>query len=424
MTIDTTYLDSGSDKIKLARPALLAMAEAINAMAGTVASASDVSYLPGGTGAIVTNVQDALRHKSSVTDFGADKTGVADSTASFQAALDNGGSIYIPDGTYKITAPLKYKTSGTRLRGSSRNKVVINYTGTTGPVFSSNVAASSTLLWCELSSMQIVASAITSTKVVVDWKSMQFGLLDELWLIGPSSASSIGLSLSAVWAVTEATYNVIRDIYIGLVETGIRLGDGANSNQIIHGRIQIPITGGHAILAAGTVAGRVSNLSVIGVGMEYPGAISLGINLTNVNGATIIGCRFEALNVGIYVDSTSANVHAPLRGNYFDGTTSQILAASRTVEPTILACASFAGATGVVTGTARGCTVSRSAVGTYSVTFDRAMSNTEYAVSIASGADLKILTGKSTTGFTLATQTVAKAANDPATVDIMVVGVS
>lgn len=32
MTIDTTYLDSDSDNVKAARPAILAMAEAINAM--------------------------------------------------------------------------------------------------------------------------------------------------------------------------------------------------------------------------------------------------------------------------------------------------------------------------------------------------------------------------------------------------------
>lgn len=46
-------------------------------------------------------IQDA---PANVVDFGADPTGVADSTAAIQAAIDSGVSeVYLPDGTYKIT---------------------------------------------------------------------------------------------------------------------------------------------------------------------------------------------------------------------------------------------------------------------------------------------------------------------------------
>ena len=39
---------------------------------------------------------------ANVLDYGADKTGVADSTAAFQAAISTGQAIYAPAGTYKI----------------------------------------------------------------------------------------------------------------------------------------------------------------------------------------------------------------------------------------------------------------------------------------------------------------------------------
>jgi hypothetical protein len=46
---------------------------------------------------------------ANVLDFGADPTGAANSTAAIQAALNGQGSIYIPDGEYKITADLIIK---------------------------------------------------------------------------------------------------------------------------------------------------------------------------------------------------------------------------------------------------------------------------------------------------------------------------
>lgn len=41
-----------------------------------------------------------------ILDYGADPTGVADSTAAIQAAVNAGKSIFIPAGTFKITAPI------------------------------------------------------------------------------------------------------------------------------------------------------------------------------------------------------------------------------------------------------------------------------------------------------------------------------
>ena len=52
---------------------------------------------------------------ANVLDYGADKTGVADSTAAFQAAISTGQAIYAPAGTYKIN--LEISTSNVLIFG-------------------------------------------------------------------------------------------------------------------------------------------------------------------------------------------------------------------------------------------------------------------------------------------------------------------
>jgi hypothetical protein len=66
--------------------------------------ASQVSYLPSGTGAVATNVQSKLREFVSVKDFGAVGDGVTDDTVVIQAAVDSlgasGGTVVFPSGEY------------------------------------------------------------------------------------------------------------------------------------------------------------------------------------------------------------------------------------------------------------------------------------------------------------------------------------
>ena len=45
---------------------------------------------------------------NNILDFGADPTGVADSTTAIQAAFDLRGAVYIPEGTYRFTSQLKF----------------------------------------------------------------------------------------------------------------------------------------------------------------------------------------------------------------------------------------------------------------------------------------------------------------------------
>jgi len=50
-----------------------------------------------------------------VLDFGADSTGVASSLAAFNAAVANGGTVYVPSGTYKLNGKVTFSVDGTTL---------------------------------------------------------------------------------------------------------------------------------------------------------------------------------------------------------------------------------------------------------------------------------------------------------------------
>jgi hypothetical protein len=91
----------------------------------SVTTAENVTYLPGGVGAVARTVRDKLREVVSVGDFGAVGDGVTDDTAAFQAALDAAIEVQVPTGSYKITASLILR-AGQRVVG---NGVLVNGSG-------------------------------------------------------------------------------------------------------------------------------------------------------------------------------------------------------------------------------------------------------------------------------------------------------
>lgn len=65
------------------------------------------------TGSVARSVTDRLANFVSVLDFGADPTGVKDSSAAFQAACDQAATVYVPVGIYRIDNTVVVKRSVT-----------------------------------------------------------------------------------------------------------------------------------------------------------------------------------------------------------------------------------------------------------------------------------------------------------------------
>ena len=91
----------------------------------SVQDAASVTYVPLGTGAVPTNVQEKLRESVSVKDFGAVGDGIVDDTAAIQAAIDAADTVRIPTGTYSISSPLVDSASAVNILGDGIGRTII-----------------------------------------------------------------------------------------------------------------------------------------------------------------------------------------------------------------------------------------------------------------------------------------------------------
>jgi len=142
---------------------------AANISSGTLPSArisgayNGITYTQGGTGATSRTVTSKLQESVSVLDFGADPTGVADSTSAIQAAIaaGRGKRIYLPKGTYKTTSPIVINSvvsssatpfimygDGFDANGGS-NGTSINYSGSSDAIQITNTGGVDTYIGLE-----------------------------------------------------------------------------------------------------------------------------------------------------------------------------------------------------------------------------------------------------------------------------------
>lgn len=85
--------------------------------------ASLIPFTQAGTGAVPQTVDAKLKQSVSVLDFGADATGVSDSTAAFNNALAVGKAVYVPSGTYLLSS-LAVITGSFDLHGDGKSSVL------------------------------------------------------------------------------------------------------------------------------------------------------------------------------------------------------------------------------------------------------------------------------------------------------------
>lgn len=99
--------------------------------AASTKGAAQVAFLQQGTGALTTRkVQDKLRERISVKDFGAVGDGTTDDTAAIQAAVDavaalNYKALYFPAGSYKLTGDIVFTGSNWDIYGDGKAATTI-----------------------------------------------------------------------------------------------------------------------------------------------------------------------------------------------------------------------------------------------------------------------------------------------------------
>lgn len=121
--------------------------------------ASKILFSPLGTGALASrSVELKLQDAQSVKDFGAVGDNSADDTAAFQAAIDYGGTIFIPKGTYKITGSLILKGS-IIVVGEGQNKSILR----SEIVGDSLFKCTSEIAWLQFHNFDCLGNGLTGT---------------------------------------------------------------------------------------------------------------------------------------------------------------------------------------------------------------------------------------------------------------------
>jgi len=151
--IESTWLNDVDNAVYVDVPQIAVNTAAIAVNTGAIAAhiadtieahaSTAIGYVPSGTGAIATTVQEKLRQTVSVLDFGADPTGVTDSTAAFNLAtkatytstgntdLNFPSLVEIPAGEYLITDTV-FVHKGQTLRGAGEGATRIRCATATG----------------------------------------------------------------------------------------------------------------------------------------------------------------------------------------------------------------------------------------------------------------------------------------------------
>jgi uncharacterized cupin superfamily protein len=351
----------------------------------------------------------------------------------FQNALDFAKQIYLRDilGRYDLNGRLAFKADYYGIIGANQGLVQLNYTGTTSGFIYNDDNTTETRLWCRLENFRITAPGLTTSgDIVINWKSFQFGRIKNVWATASSNSGVIVLELAAEWTVTECTYNIVEGCYIGLCSIGIRIQDGANSNRIRANRIQPSVSGGSGISIVGSAAGRVSDISIIGNGFEYPGNISNGVNVfSGADNIYIKSNRFEALSSGIIVTSTNVtNVSAVEEPeNYFSSCTTKVnFSGANGAQPLPVASGAVAGASGAFVDKKFNLTCTRNGTGDYTFTFVTARPNANYKVALSIvGSGVAYINSQGTTLFQvlcrdLTSLATAATAFDPTMVQVTV----
>lgn len=107
----------------------------------------------------------------SITDFGADPTGVADSKPAIQAALNTGKSVLIPNGTFLVLTTLGFTAAGQKLYGLGNKSVILDDTGAQNFINSNghdNLTVSDLKVDANLSSAAGIAIGSGSRNFTVD----------------------------------------------------------------------------------------------------------------------------------------------------------------------------------------------------------------------------------------------------------------
>jgi hypothetical protein len=291
----------------------------IGASTSLSVNSASVLYNEGGTSAVDTNVKAKLQETVSVKDFGAIGDGVADDTASIQAAVNAtsiGGNLYFPAGQYKISAAITI------------NKAITIFGNGPGSEFNTNGSY--------VIQSNISANAFTLVATLAGYAFSSYGItgvnFQDICIKGTtgSTASGIGCDTTVNSGVYHVRSNsmsncIVRDFNIAVNYIGI-----CYLNNFFNCKFPNNTTGfSNTQGASGTAGGQTRffgcnfDLSTNGIkwlldsqggdlyisGCTF-GDGQIGINCIDETLLSVVGSHFENLSVaGIYCPTYNAKAN-------------------------------------------------------------------------------------------------------------------
>lgn len=248
------------------------------------AAAAALSYTPPFTGGVATTVAGKLAQVVSVIDFGADRSGVLDSTAAFTAAAANASSanVELPSGTYKLSSPV----AGNFVKNG---QVTLTLSGT------GNITAPS---------YGDASSFVIGNQVSVSGSAMQ---VDNLFENQPAAfpvKNEAGIWTSPTYSYAAISQTFTNTTIPGQVAnsgplTGLFVyanNNGATANVVGLLADAVAQTAGSTAFAANFIArnGNVTNAKCVGLEIDMAftagqtvnsGSIGLALNIFNISGS-------------------------------------------------------------------------------------------------------------------------------------------
>jgi hypothetical protein len=310
---------------------------------------SEVTYSPPFVGGVATNVEAKLAQTVSVLDYGADPTGVSNSSTAVQAAIDAvetlGGSVVFPPGKYLFTSQVTinrtYAVSGSNFVGE-RNLIISGYGAeirTTGAITAFDVLGG----WLPNHNCLIEGFTIYhrgNTQALGGIRMIGAGVVTckEVSVV-VSSSLPVGYAAFSMENADPADpdtgcfWNLIDQCSVrpwagaeGNCDYGVKLMGAANATTLRNNTFGGSNT--HVILMAHPGQTYTPNsVNIDGNFFEGPTS-AIGINLVgaasggfyHVTGTRITNNRFEAINTAVTLTGAGTTVQLPtyMSGNYAD----------------------------------------------------------------------------------------------------------
>lgn len=254
-----------------------------------------------------------------VRRYGALVDGITDDSTALQDAFDSGHEVYVPPGTLSFATGITLGTNAA-IRGSSRAKTTLSYTGTGGSAFANSSPGTRRYNWhfrdfdltdagtgakgldldsvssSSFMNMQIIGF---TTAVFINSPTTGYAVYNRFYNVTASTATT-GFWMDG----TSSNANVFNGCRSNVCTTGWQIDD-SNDNTLIGCQIE---SGTNGVVITAAVAGNSDGNHITNCRFESNGTAAINL-ATNVRNTVVVGNYFVSTG-GAFTDNGTRTIVA------------------------------------------------------------------------------------------------------------------